>query len=71
MENEFTRYVFTVVFHEPDLSHLSEEERNAKLAEHRDAIYAAIERLKALMGQSDWGNPLVPLGIRATSYPST
>jgi hypothetical protein len=70
MDNEFSRYVFTVVFHEPDLSHLSEEQHNAKLAEHRDAIYAAIERLKALMAQSDWDNPLVPLGIRTTSHPS-
>ena len=68
MTTDNIRYTFTIDFHEPDLSHLPEEERNAKLQEHHEAIWAAYERLETLLEQSDWGNPLVPLGIRSVGY---
>jgi len=65
------RYTYTIEFPEPPIDeNVSEADRNALLDQRREAIFRAVERLEVLLGQSDWANPVVELGILPTGYTS-
>jgi hypothetical protein len=65
------RYSYTIDFPEPPIDQdLPETERNALIDQRRDAIFEAIERLEALIGQTDWANPVVAIGVLPRGYPS-